>query len=70
LSRFGAGIEDFRRFPLRQPRHGDGKCFDESDEINIERTQNRCLRAARPVIAIPFSQLFHAAPMMCGGFIC
>jgi hypothetical protein len=48
----------------------DGKCFDESDEINIELTQNRCLRAARPVVPIlPVSYLFHAAPMMRGGFV-
>jgi hypothetical protein len=49
----------------------DGKCFDESNQINIELTQNRCLRAVSPAVAIlPFSNLFHAAPMMRGGFVC
>jgi len=48
----------------------DGKCFDESDEISIELTQTRYLRAARPVAAIlPFSDLLHAAPMLRGGFV-
>jgi len=52
------------------PCIGNGKLFDELNEINIKLTQDRRLGAARPVVAIlPFSHLFHAAPMMRGGFV-
>src|SRR5215471_14912859 len=60
----GATIERCgpRRSRMIAPRIGNGKCFDESDDVRIEWPQRGCLRAAALAVAIsPFFYLFHAA---------
>ncbi len=45
----------------------NGKCFDESDHIRIERPQSGGLQAAPLAVAIsPFFYVFHAAPITLG----
>jgi hypothetical protein len=41
----------------------DGKCFDKSDNICIERPRSQCLQTA-PVIDTFFALFLHAAPIM------
>jgi hypothetical protein len=48
-------------------RVGNGKCFDEANDINIERTQGMGWRLQFPPVAIlSFAALFHTAIMMLG----